>query len=182
MYKHILLTIAMVMAVNLNIYSQQRLQHLINEFKSSIELPQYYKGEQLGTLTPNEVRNMNIENGILTFQYTFGKISPLNYYSIKIDLRKVETKKGIECDYNAWFAGSIVVCITRNEGTETILVDWFPFSCKSESMRDRIYNELVSMQAPFKPQTKTVSQTNRKKTDLQTRSVSKKSKSGKYAQ
>ena len=49
-------------------------------------------------------------------------------------------------------------------------------------MRDRIYNELVSMQAPFKPQTKTVSQTNRKKTDLQTRSVSKKSKSGKYAQ
>ena len=59
MYKHILLTIAMVMAVNLNIYSQQRLQHLINEFKSSIELPQYYKGEQLGTLTPNEVRNMN---------------------------------------------------------------------------------------------------------------------------
>ena len=52
-------------------------------------------------------------------------------------------------------------------------------------MRDKVYNELVSMQAPFKPKTishQKQSSNKSQKTDSQTLSVSKKSKSGKYVQ
>lgn len=184
--RSLLLAIIVLIFINLSTNAQQRLQHLINEFKSSIELPEYYKGKQLMTRSPYEVKNMNIENGILTFQYTSGNQSYTNSYSIEIDLRKVETKKGAGYNYNAWFEnpGSVIVRKTGNK-PETILVDWFTFSCKSEGMRDKVYNELVSMQAPFKPKTnlhQKQSSNKSQKTDSQTLSVSKKSKSGKYAQ
>ncbi|RGL76801.1 hypothetical protein DXC49_06965 [Bacteroides fragilis] len=100
----------------------------------------------------------------------------------------MKIEKGTGYNYNTWFAslGNIVVRKTGNE-SENILVDWFTFACKSESMRARVYNELVSMQAPFKPQAKTISEQKKSsntplKKDLQTRSVPKKSKFGKYVQ
>lgn len=176
----------MMMFCNLNINAQQRLQHLINEFKSSIELPEYYKGKQLMTRSPYEVKNMNIENGFLTFQYIFGNQSYTSSYSIEIDLRKVEIRKGTGYNYNVWFvgSGSVVVRETSNE-PETILMDWFTFACKSEGMRDRVYDELASIQAPFKLKTNSVqkqSSNKSQKRESNTRSVSKKSKSGKYEQ
>lgn len=186
--RFLLLTIVILMTINLNINAQQDLQKLINEFKSSIELPEYYKGKQLMSRTPYEVRNMHIENGILTFQYTFGNQSYTSCYSVEVDLKKVKIEKGTGYNYNTWFAspGNIVVRKTGNE-SENILVDWFTFVCKSEGIRERVYNELASMQAPFTPQTKTNSKqkkslNNPLKKDSQTRSVSKKSKSGKYVQ
>lgn len=186
--RFLLFTILILMTINLNIYAQQDLQKLINEFKSSIELPEYYKGKQLMSRTPYEVRNMHIENGFLTFQYTSGNQSYKSDYSVEVNLRKVKIEKGTGYNYNTWFAspGNIVVRKTGNE-SENILVDWFTFACKSESMRESIYNELVSMQAPFKPQTKTISEQKKSsntplKKDSQTRSVPKKSKSGKYVQ
>ena len=93
------------MFIPVNINAQQSLEHIINEFKSSIELPEYYNGKQLMTRVPYEVRNMHIENGILTFQYSLGNQSYTSRYSIEINLRKVEAKKGIGYNYNAWFAG-----------------------------------------------------------------------------
>lgn len=170
------------MTINSNINAQQDLQKLINEFKSSIELPEYYKGKQLMSRTSYEVQNMHIENGIFTFKYISGNQSYKSYYSVEIDLKKVKIEKGTGYNYNTWFAGSgnIVVRKTGDE-SENILVDWFTFSCKSESMRERIYNELISMQIPFKPQTKTTSGQKKSpstplKKDSQTRSVSKKIK------
>ena len=186
--RFLLLTIIILMTINLNINAQQDLQKLINEFKSSIELPEYHKGKQLMSRTPYEVYNMHIENGILAFEYTSGNQSYKNCYSVEIDLKKTKIEKGTGYNYNTWFTGSgnIVVRKTGNE-SENILVDWFTFVCKSESMRERVYNELVSMQIPFKPQTKATSEQKKspntplKKGSL-TRSVSKKSKSGKYEQ
>ncbi len=183
-----LFIIVMLMFIPVNINAQQSLEHIINEFKSSIELPEYYNGKQLMTRVPYEVRNMHIENGILTFQYSLGNQSYTSCYSIEINLRKVEVKKGTGYNYNAWFAGpgNIVVRKTNND-SETILVDWFTFACKSEGMRDRIYNELKSIQESFKPQVKTnsirKSSSNKKsKRNSQTHSTTKKSKSGKYVQ
>lgn len=54
-------------------------------------------------------------------------------------------------------------------------------------MRDRIYNELKSIQESFKPQTKAnsirkPSSNNESKRNSQTHSTTKKSKSGKYVQ
>ena len=183
-----LFIIVMLMFIPVNINAQQSLEHIINEFKSSIELPEYYNGKQLMTRVPYKVRNMHIENGILTFQYSLGNQSYTSCYSIEINLRKVEVKKGTGYNYNAWFAGqgNIVVRKTNND-SETILVDWFTFACKSEGMRDRIYNELKSIQESFKPQVKTnsirKSSSNKEyKRNSQTHSTTKKSKSGKYVQ
>lgn len=137
--RFLLLTIVILMTINLNINAQQGLQELINEFKSSIELPEYYKGKQLMSRTPYEVRNMHIENGILTFLYTSGNQSHTSYYSVEVDLRKVKIEKGTGYNYNTWFAspGNIIVRKTGNE-SENILVDWFTFACKSEGMRESI--------------------------------------------
>lgn len=175
-----MLLIVVLMCINLNVNAQQDLQNLINEFKSSIELPEYYNGKQLMTRTPHEVRNMYIKNGILFFEYTTGNQSYTSNYSVEIDLNKVEVKKGSDYNYNAWFAGpgSIVVRKTSNEA-ETILVDWFTFVCKSEGMRERIYKELTSIQTPFKQQT---TQHTPKSPNKDSKTLPKKSKSGKYAQ
>lgn len=82
-----------LLCINLNVNAQQDLQNFINEFKSSIELPEYYNGKQLMARTPYEVRNMYIKNGILFFQYTTGNQSYTSNYSVEIDLNKVEIKK-----------------------------------------------------------------------------------------
>ena len=184
----LLLAIILLMTINLSVNAQQDLQKLINEFKSSIELPEYYKGKQLMSRAPYEVQNMHIENGVLTFKYITGNQSYKSYYSVEVNLKKVKIEKGTGYNYNTWFAGAgnIVVRKTGDE-QENILVDWFAFACKSESMRERVYNELVSMQIPFKPQTKTISEQKKSpktpiKKDSNTRSASKKSKSGKYVQ
>lgn len=176
------------MAINSNINAQQALQKLINEFKSSIELPEYYKGKQLMSRTPYEVQNMNIENGILTFKYTSGNQSYKCCYLVEIDLKNVNIEKGLGYNYNTWFAGPGNIVVRKiGDESENILVDCFIFYCKSESMRERVYNELVSMQISFKPQIKTTSEQKKssntpRKKNSQTRSVSKKSKSGKYEQ
>lgn len=173
-----------MMFCDLNINAQQRLQHLINEFKSSIELPEYYKGKQLMTRSPYDVKNMNVENGILTFQYISGNQSYTSSYSIEIDLRKVEIRKGTGYNYNAWFegSGSVVVRKTSNE-PETILMDWFTFVCKSEGMRDKVYDELTSIQAPFKLKTNSVQKrSSNKPRKRESNTHPKKSKSGKYVQ
>ena len=41
-----------LLCINLNVNAQQDLQNFINEFKSSIELPEYYNGKQLMARTP----------------------------------------------------------------------------------------------------------------------------------
>lgn len=182
--QYLTLMIMALLCINLNVNAQQDLQNFINEFKSSIELPEYYNGKQLMARTPYEVRNMYIKNGVLFFQYTTGNQSYTSNYSVEIDLNKVEIKKGTDFNYSAWFAGpgSIVVRKTGNE-PETILVDWFTFACKSEGMRERIYKELTSIQIPFKTQTTLYTKKSPKRPlNKDSKTSPKKSKSGKYAQ
>lgn len=188
--KRIYIIVALLLC-HISLYSQQNLQNLLNEFKASIELPEYYNGKQLCTRSPYSVSNMYVSNGILSFQYSCGNQTYTSYYSVEIDLRQAKVEKGDNYNHNVWFSapGYIIIRQTGGSNQETIMMDWFTFAAKSAGMRDRIYNELISIINPYKPQQTNVQPTSTpkkgsKKSSTPSNSTQRtsKSKSGKYGQ
>lgn len=169
---------------SLNVYSQQTFQKLLNDFRTSVELPEYYNGKFLMTRSPIEVRNMTILEDKLTFQYEVGNQTYKNTYFIEIDLQTSIVKKGEGYNYNVWFENNDGIIVRKvGKENETILVDSFIFTVKSEGMKERIYKEMLPLIAPYQsnktekgsPTQKTIKKGTQQKT-------TKQSKSRKYEQ
>lgn len=169
---------------SLNVYPQQTFQKLLNDFRFSVELPEYYNGKFLMTRSPIVISKMTIQEDKLTFQYEIGNQTYKNIYCIEIDLPTSVVKKGEEYNYNVWFENNDGIVVRKiGKENETILVDSFRFTGKSEGMKERIYKEMVSLISPYQSEkTEKVSQTQKtiKKTTQPT--TTKKSKSRKYEQ
>lgn len=186
-----LIIIFLISIIPTEVSAQSQLLNFINDYKTSIELPEYYQGKQLMTRSPMYVSNMYINNGILFLQYTSGNQSYTNSYFVEINLKGSEIKKGDGFNYNVWFSspGNIMIRKTGDGADENLLMDWFTFSAKSEGMRERIYKELVQLQSPYRSQpasqstSKTKTKTTQKKSNQSTsKTKAVKSKSGKYGQ
>lgn len=190
--KSIKLFIIIILSIlPLRVSAQLPMQNFLNDYKTSIELPEYYQGRQLMTRSPMVVSNMYIHNGTLFLQYTSGNQTYTNSYSVEINLIEAEIEKGDGYNYNVWFSspGNILIRKTGSGSDENLLMDWFTFAAKSEGMRDRIYKELIQLQSPYKSQpasqstAKTQTRTTQKKGKQSTpKSNRVKSKSGKYGQ
>ena len=167
-----------------NVYPQQTFQKLLNDFRSSVELPEYYDGKFLMTRSPIEVSNMIIQEDKLTFEYEIGNQTYKNIYYIEIDLPTSDVKKGDGYNFNVWFENNDGIVVRKiGKENETLLVDSFRFKGKSEGMKERIYKEMVSLISPYQSEKNDkVSQTQKtiKKTTKPT--TTKKSKSRKYEQ
>lgn len=175
------------------LFAQNSLNQLFQNFRTSIELPYYYKTKVLNNEVAN-ILDLSILDGRMIIRYTmFGdrkkdargyykypEVRDLHLFIVEIDIVKSKLKKG---EFNN-------VSIVNDEGItisnsikdevfkETFLMNWFNIKTNSQALRDKLYNEINKVFTSYNSKQKNVNGF-RPKNETTT---PKKSKSGRYAE
>jgi len=184
--------------ISISAFCQNNIIEVFNEYRSQIELPNYYQGEHLCNLIPLGIDCIRDDNGILTIKYNLNENLQGKRYSnpitVKINLRTAKLVGSYDGENKyyprVFFSDDNGIEITdvslARSTTENLLLSWWTINTKSVPVAKKIYEELYSYWIRYNPPTtnKTTTTPIRKsKTKVKTnQTISKKTKSGKYGQ
>lgn len=177
------------------LFAQNNFNQLFKKFRTSIELPYYYKSKVLHHGVADNILDLNIIDGKMIIKYTMpgdrkkdargyyisSEVRDLHIFTIEIDIANSKLEKG---DY------ANTVSIVNDEGItinnsikdelfkDTFLMNWFMIRTNSQALKDKLYNEINKAFAPYNSKPK---KNNGFKPKNETMSP-KKSKSGKYGE
>lgn len=190
-------TLLLFMFLSNILFAQNSLNQLFQDFKTSIELPYYYKSKVLNHRTADDILDLSIIDGKMIVKYTmsgdrkktergyykYPEVRDLHIFTIEIDIAKSAIIKGKEnYDNRVWIENNDGITITdeiKDESfKERFLMNWFIIKTNSQALKDKLYNEINNCFTPYYPK-KEKGNNSKSKNEITT---PKKSKSGRYAE
>lgn len=178
------------------LFAQNNLNDLFLNFRTSIELPYYYKTKVLNHEVA-DILNLRILDGKMIIKYTmsgdrkknargyyiYPEVRDLHIFTVEIDIVKSKVRKGKEnYDNRVWIENNDGIIITneiKDESfKESFLMNWFILEANSQALRDKLYNEINNSFTSYNSKQKKVNGF-RPKNETAT---PKQSKSGRYVE
>lgn len=182
----------------INAFSLNNILEVLNEYRSQIELPKYYHGKQLCTLTPLEIEYVGEENGVLTIKYNLNENLEGKKYSnpvtVRINLKTAKLVGSFDGEHkyypSVYFSDENGIEITdvslAQSITENLLMSWWTIDTKSVPVAKKIYDGLYDYWIKYNPPTPkntgAAPKRESKPGNKKNQNTSKKTKSGKYEQ
>lgn len=148
-----------------NAFSQNNILEVLNEYRSQIELPNYYQGKHLCNLTPIGIDYIKDENGILTIKYALNENLQGKKYSnpitVKVNLRTAKLVGSYDGENKyyprVYFSDESGIEITdislARSTTENLLFSWWTINTKSVPVAKKIYDGLYDYWIKYNPPT-----------------------------